>query len=138
MSEKALRKYLGTLLGGHLSQIESHATANGVPDTNHHAGGRDNWLELKWTHGKKKFKLRPSQMTWFRRRGRAGARNLWVLWRHEIDGQISHGIIHAVEPRLTAIFSDTSPSFWRYVSVQTWGPCIDENELNTLLRLGEK
>lgn len=133
MSEKALRKYFGKLIVGHVVQIESHATAVGVPDTNICSFGREHWLELKFTSGSKPFKVRPAQKTWFKRRERAGARNLWILWRHDIDGIARHGIVHMAGDKIEDVFSNSCPSFWSAASVSTWGPRIDVDELNTIL-----
>lgn len=134
MSETALRKYGSGMIKGHVVQLESHATANGVPDTNAHVMTRDVWIEMKFTRGNKKFEVRPSQKTWFRRRAVAGAKNLFILWRREVDGKNTHGIIHMAGERIEAVFRDPSPSFWAYASARTWSERIDETQLNLILK----
>lgn len=136
MAEKQLRKHVAERLKGHTSQVESGMTSIGIPDTNNHYNGVETWLELKWTTGNKKHTVRGSQMSWVRRRLRAGASNIWILWRWESDAGMRHGIIHLTEKRAEAVFSDTSPSFWAYASARTWGPVIDADELNTVIRRG--
>jgi hypothetical protein len=134
MSEKALRKNVKNILNrGHVIQLESHATANGTPDTNVCLDGREHWIELKHGTKKKPWKLRPSQKTWFTRRARVGGRNLWLLWQYDDGNKTVYGIIHMVGERIDAVFRDTSPSFWSYASVITWVDQIDRERLNTLL-----
>jgi tRNA A37 N6-isopentenylltransferase MiaA len=134
MAEKQLRKKVAELLKGHTSQVESHETAAGIPDTNNHFNGQESWLELKFTTGSKAFKVRKTQMTWFRRRRAAGVRNTWILWRREDKGERTHGIIHMVGPRVDAVLRDRSPSFWAYSSAHVWHGELDADTLNTILR----
>jgi hypothetical protein len=117
-------------------QIESHSTAVGVPDTNTCHDGFENWVELKFTRDAKLFTVRPAQMTWFRRRARAGARNLWIGWKHDNHGEIAYGMIHMAGTRLDAVFNDMSPFFWRYASAATWTGEIRPDILNRLLKRG--
>ena len=131
MAEKELRKYLAKKLRGHTSQLESHATAAGVPDTNTHWGGAEAWIECKFTTGGKKYKVRPAQIGWFRRRFAAGATRLWLAWRREANGETTQGIIRVDASTIETVFGDTSPSTWERLSVRVWGREIDENELNT-------
>lgn len=134
MAEKELRKYIAEKLKGHTSQIESHATAVGIFDTNNHHAGCDVWIELKFTRDKKPFKIRPAQRTWAKRRFRAGCHSLWILWRHEDKDGRTHGLIHADIPGIEGAFSHTSLADWRSLSVATWGREIDGEQLNTLVR----
>lgn len=131
--ETVFRKYFSKLLRGHTIQIESHSTAVGVPDTNTYCDSDENWVELKFTRDGAKFHVRPAQMTWFRRRSRAGARNLWIGWKHDNEGETTYGMIHMAGTRLEAVFNDSSPSFWAYVSAATWTAEIDPDILNMLL-----
>lgn len=81
MSETSFRQKLGVYLrasGWHVTQIESHATAAGVPDTNAHKEGVERWFELK--EGAKP-KLRRTQLVWARERARAGG-TTFVIWRN--------------------------------------------------------
>ena len=136
MSEKNLRKYVGGLLEGHNIQVESHATSAGVPDTNGCQNGYEYWIELKYTTTDKKYKVRPTQMTWFRRRVRAGATNCFILWRYD-DEKTYYGLIHVTKKNIEKVFSDTSPSFWALQSVLTWAERIQGELLNMHLRGGK-
>lgn len=136
-NETALRKYIAEKIHGHVSQLESHATAAGVPDTNYCINGTEGWIEMKFTRGNKKFKYRGTQKAWFRDRLKAGTKNLFILWRRE-DGAPgtgrTHGIIHMnTAAKQKRVFSDTSPSVWEAESLCVWEARIPEMHLNMIL-----
>jgi len=79
VTEADFRKHmtgLAKILGGHVSNIESHLTSAGIPDMNVWIDGVELWLELKM-YGPK-CHLRPTQRKWHKERKAAGGRS-WVL-----------------------------------------------------------
>ena len=132
-NETALRKYVAALIRGDVSQIESHATSPGIPDTNYCISGAEGWIELKNSAGGKNFVVRDTQKVWFRKRIRAGASRLFIFWRHEIDGQREHGIIRVSQANVEWVFSNSSVASWRGASLCTWGQSVLADHLNTIL-----
>lgn len=61
----------------HVSHIEAHLSAAGIPDLNMFVYGQDVWLELKIVKGGI-VKMRPTQRRWHREREHAGGES-WVL-----------------------------------------------------------
>lgn len=133
MSEKALRKMVARKLKGHISQIESHETAAGIPDTNiFHVSGQDHWIELKYGTPKKLWHVRPTQKTWMRRRVRSGAKNVWILWRYEETGSVEHGVINVRQSNIEAVLRDVSLESWRSQSLLSWTGETREDALNNI------
>jgi hypothetical protein len=63
------------------TRIETAMVAQGVPDGNYcFAGGRDGWLETKWTTGWK-VRITPEQVSWILKRARLGGRVSIAVWR---------------------------------------------------------
>lgn len=73
--------------GMHVSHIEAHQSAAGIPDLNIYSLGRpDLWLELKVVK-RGAVKLRPTQKRWHRQRHEAGGRS-WVAVLEPESGDI--------------------------------------------------
>lgn len=70
----------------HWTRIETGYTVLGVPDVNGCWQGQDTWLELKGTSGWKP-RVRPEQIGWAIRRGRAGGR-VCLLTRRATAGGV--------------------------------------------------
>lgn len=69
-----------------VNRIESHATALGFPDLEICATGVPMTVELKAVHKiTDDVKIRASQISWAKRRIRAGGNPLILLWVEEID-----------------------------------------------------
>lgn len=131
-NETTVRKYLADKIHGHVVQIESHATSAGVPDTNYCLyNGVEGWIEIKFSTHKKKFKVRGTQKTWFRRRLRCGHKRLYFFLRHEFgDGGREQLLIHVNSKfLLEELFKNQNHNFWRTRAFQIWGTEIDEAEL---------
>ncbi len=74
---KEIRRNIGHL--GHWSRIESHATADGFPDTIFTKDMNTAFIELKQEDNEAKTPhIRPSQVRWFRREVRNGG-NCWLF-----------------------------------------------------------
>lgn len=74
---KEVKKNIGHK--GHWSRIESHATADGFPDTVFTIKNVDGFIELKQESDETKTPtIRPSQVRWFRRAVRNGS-NCWLF-----------------------------------------------------------
>lgn len=56
----------------HLSFVESHESARGIPDVSYTAAGKTGWMELKYGTIRRPPYLRISQMMWFQNNIRAG------------------------------------------------------------------
>lgn len=64
----------------HLTWVESHLTAQGVPDLNYEYRGCHGWVELKFmAEEDKEVEIRPAQYAWFRARVRAGGEPLMLV-----------------------------------------------------------
>lgn len=134
-NETALRKYASSKMMGHVVQIESHATAVGVPDTNYCISGVEGWVEMKYTRDTDKIKVRPAQWLWFRKRLQAGNNRIFFLLRWEYGALINHYLIRvrdlAVLERLQA---DLTPQAWAIHASGSWAKSIDTDEFNDILR----
>ena len=74
---KEIKKNVGHV--GHWSRIESHATADGFPDTVFTKNDTTAFIELKQEDDETKTPhIRPSQVRWFRREVRNGG-NCWLF-----------------------------------------------------------
>lgn len=94
--ESALRKHITKYVedaGGHVSNIESHLTAAGIPDMNIFLHGTDIWLELKYKG--RKMAMRPTQRRWHRTRAACGGMS-WVLIYDPEDGGVWFILGHVV------------------------------------------
>lgn len=63
----------------HIQNIESEATAAGVPDINACKGGKEVWIELK-SGPLTKASIKPGQFVWHIKRAQAGG-TTWVVQR---------------------------------------------------------
>lgn len=72
---------------GHWSRIESHATADGFPDTVWTVFGTEAKIELKHATIKKKMEIRPSQVRWFRKNVKNQG-NPWLFAKIERKAQV--------------------------------------------------
>lgn len=63
----------------HIQNIESEATAAGVPDINACKGGKEIWIELK-SGPLTKASIKPGQFVWHIKRAQAGG-TTWVIQR---------------------------------------------------------
>ena len=71
---------------GHIQNIESEATAAGIPDINICKGGKDIWVELK-SGSLTKASIKPGQFVWHIKRNQAGG-TTWIVQR------IDNGLIN--------------------------------------------
>ena len=137
-SEKTLRKYVGKMLKPHgkVTQLESGATAAGVPDTVFFdkKTQADIWIELKYCSYKKRFELRKTQVAWIRDRIRKGGHAFFLLKNFAREGT-SHCLIRvADEVTLDDLNRNQNPIHWAMHSSVEWGSSIDERELLEELR----
>lgn len=99
MSENRFRKYVKDNIEGvwglksHISLVESPDTSAGIPDCDLCIDGIEAHIELKYSRDKKCFRLRPTQIAWFRRRARALGRRNFILWCQETGNGRSFHII---------------------------------------------
>lgn len=70
----------------HWQPIETGGVGRGVPDTNMCHDGRECWIEFKATPGWQ-VELRPEQVSWLSRRGRAGGR-VFVAVRRQVTAGV--------------------------------------------------
>lgn len=59
---------------GHIDDIESHASSPGIPDKGFCIRGIEGYVELKHTDDDNAPRIRPTQLSWFRRRVENGGR----------------------------------------------------------------
>ena len=92
MSENRFRKYVKDNIEGiwgmdaHVSLVESPETSAGIPDCDLCILGVEAHVELKHSYEKNAFKLRPTQIAWFRRRRKAKGKKNLILWCQELRG----------------------------------------------------
>jgi hypothetical protein len=133
-NETAARKYVSGLILGHVSQIESHATAVGIPDTNYCIKGVEGWIEMKYVFGDKKVKVRPMQWTWFRKRLKENHTRLFFMLRWEYGSLTNHYLIRVRDlAMLERLKRDLSPQVWAIEAAGSWAKSIPANELNDIL-----
>ncbi|MBL4588289.1 hypothetical protein JKY79_03010 [Candidatus Babeliales bacterium] len=133
MSEKTLRKYItkGLKPFGHLSQIESHATSVGFPDTNFCFDGIEGNIELKYWSPKKGYVLRKNQIAWIRDRIKAKGR-VFLLFLREQDGK-HYFLIEMDAMSLAAVSKTSKAAEWEAQSCVQWDGRIDFEELEEFL-----
>ena len=68
----------------HWVSIETGTCAPGTPDSNYCCRGAEGWVEFKATAGWA-VPLRPAQIAWLDRRGRAGGRGVVAVRRRTAD-----------------------------------------------------
>lgn len=56
----------------HISKVESHLTAAGIPDFDFCFDGAEGHMEIKFSGDKNAPHIRPSQVKWFKKRAKAG------------------------------------------------------------------
>lgn len=133
-NETTLRKYLSPLINGHVCQIESHATAVGIPDTNYCIKGVEGWIELKFARDNNKVKVRPLQWNWFRKRLKAGHTRLFLMLRWEYSNLTNHYLIRVRDlAMLERLRADLTPQAWAIEATGDWAKSIDPAELNEIL-----
>ena len=111
---------------GHWSRIESHATADGFPDTVFTIKMVDGFIELKQEddYGKTP-KIRPSQVRWFRRAARQGC-NCWLFSKID-DFYLLH------EGKEVPALIDLPFHEWVTSAKVVWKKHIDWNEFLALI-----
>ena len=134
MSETTLRKYISKGLKpfGHLSQIESHATSVGFPDTNFCINGVEGNAELKYWSAKKGYVLRRNQVAWMRDRLKQGGRVFLLLMREQ-DGK-HYFLIELDAYSLAAVSSTSKAAEWEAQACEQWHGRIDFDQLQEALR----
>lgn len=123
----------------HLTRVESHSTAVGVPDVNYCIEGIEGWIELK-AETTKGMVLRQSQKVWMRDRLRAGATKIYLLWAADVEYTDKrgltrvYGLIHCNPSNIRTLFNSTKPVVWFAESFMTWENSIDFEQLKRELK----
>lgn len=135
--ETTFRRYVAGKLKkyGQVSQIESGATAAGIPDTLmfDRWTNRDIWIELKHGSPKKKFELRKTQVAWIRRRIRNGG-HAFLMLKLE-DGTTTYCLIKVdTESKLDKLNECQNALTWALMSDAEWDKSIPDSELVQELR----
>lgn len=133
MSEKTLRTYVskGMKPFGHFSQVESHETSIGFPDTNFCIDGVEGNAELKYWSAKKGYVLRKSQIAWIRDRLKAGGR-VFLLFMREQDGK-HYYLMRMDKFNLAAVSSSSKKDIWEEQACDSWYGRINFNQLKEIL-----
>lgn len=136
--EKTLRKYVAQQLKahGHVSQVESGATASGIPDTNFFdkETGRDIWIELKYGAPKKPWELRKTQVAWIRARIRKGGM-VFLLLKYGGKEDCTYTLIKLdSEEKLDKLNHNQNILAWAMQSQREWTTRIPNDELIQELR----
>lgn len=121
--ESVFRSSLGDVLkslGYHVSQIESHETSAGIPDTNAHKDGVDLWIECKFSRGKP-FVVRKTQKRWIRARLRAGCHTVFIAFKYEGDETVCGIIRLDSNEHFDRILAHRAPKRWINEAHITWG-----------------
>tara|TARA_Y100000034_G_scaffold136730_1_gene215293 strand:- start:2833 stop:3276 length:444 start_codon:yes stop_codon:yes gene_type:complete len=136
MSEKTLRKYIsqGLKKHGKLSQIESHATSVGFPDTHYCLDGREGVIELKYWSLKKEYAIRKTQIAWLRDYLKANGKRAWLLTLREYMGEKVYMLIHVNDHNLKVMQSTGEHVRWELIARHTWSRNVDFDQLADLLK----
>lgn len=121
-----LRKY------GHISQIESHATATGFPDINFCINNVEGNIELKHGNLGHDIKIRPSQRRWFKQRVDAGG-NCWLLGRFQYGAFDLYVLVHGRHIKLLT----NKYASWVKVQTKSWMDKMDYEELANIITAKE-
>lgn len=135
--EKTLRRYVATMLKAHgqVTQLESGATAAGVPDTLFFDSTeeRDVWIELKHGSPKKKWELRKTQIAWMRARLRNGG-HTFILLKYE-GGKPLYALIKVdTEEKLRRLNGSKNVLTWAMCADAEWDGNVPAHELIEELR----
>lgn len=101
------------LMGFHASNIESHLTSAGIPDTNLAIGHVDIWLELKVFGAKHPMKIRPTQRKWHKDRAEVKGLSWFAILDidHQIVFLVPGASIHYVGTGLTRQWQGSAVQF---------------------------
>jgi len=124
-NESNLWQEIKTAIGhiGHWSRIESHATANGFPDTVWTILGTETKIELKHGTIKKKMKVRSSQVRWFRKNIKNGGKP-WLFVKIERKAQVPVYLLFKGETVLK-IYDITDINILGEMSDYAWFNSVD-------------
>lgn len=127
--------------GVHLTRVESHSTAVGVPDVNYCIDGTEGWLELK-AENTKGLVLRKSQYAWIRDRLKAGAPKIYIMWVADVEYTDHrgltrvYGLVECKDARkVKELLRCTKPVEWFAASFMTWENSVDFEQLRRELAL---
>lgn len=104
MNESTFSKIVCNIInknGGHVSRVEAHASAAGIPDLNACYKGVETNIELKVNTPKKRPHTRDTQVRWFTNRTAAGGRPFFLccdngkdvilvegMWAKQVGGRL--------------------------------------------------
>lgn len=89
LTENDFRKHtmkVAESLGYHVSWIEAHESAAGIPDLNLYRNGNDLWVELKVIKDGQ-IRMRPTQKRWHKARAQSRGAS-WVLVLNKVKQEV--------------------------------------------------
>jgi len=115
---------------GHFSRVESHETANGIPDIDFCIEGTESHIELKFNNGSrvKKDFIRPSQVRWFRRRIKAGG-HPWLFALFLVGGTRYYMLFDDIED----IYGAKNYTTWKACAFKYWRYEMNWDELASII-----
>ena len=114
--ENALRKGVKRVISSldnsplHVSWVESHDTAIGIPDLNYCCEGVEGWIELKCAPN---IEIRAAQVIWFENRIRAGGHPLFLV-------EIEDMFLVVPGSRAASLRSDSSHENMKKAATVVW------------------
>jgi hypothetical protein len=137
MKESNVRRKLGVelrRLGFHVSQIESHATSAGIPDTHYFGHNTDGFIELKVAKVNGAIEIRNTQKAWFRERIKAGGHHQYVLVGIHVSDTPSYALIRVKESNMDSVLSEKLTWNVALLNATTiWAGSIDYVELARII-----
>lgn len=82
-NEAEFSKFVRSIInghGGHVSQVEAHASAAGIPDLDYCIEGKEGHIELKYMSINHVPRIRPSQFLWMKKRMAAGGTPFFLCY----------------------------------------------------------
>lgn len=141
MKECNVRRKLGTELrrmGFHVSQIESHDTSAGIPDTHYFGHSTDGFIELKVAKINGSVAIRNTQKAWFRDRIKAGGYHQYLLVGFDNGyDRVQFAICRVNESNVNTLLS--SDCKWLTVvnnATEVWYDEVDHSELSRIITAG--
>ena len=136
MKETNVRRKLGTELRKlrfHVSQIESHATSAGIPDTHYFGHSTDGFIELKVAKVNGAIEVRNTQKAWFRDRIKVGGYHQYFLIGKDVDGTPSYVLIRVKEFNMDSVLSENFT--WNVALLNAPAVWVDSINYNELARI---
>ncbi len=108
---------VGVQYDTHISSVESHLTAAGIPDLDFCISGLEGHIEVKFSSNKLAPKIRSTQVRWFKKRVRAGG-TPWVFAKLMVNSNWHYCLFNGAV--IDNLAKTTKSANWVYFADKTW------------------